>query len=333
MLKKGFIGLLEYAIVVSMLLPSMAFSQSEQIREYRVVKGDTLWGIAGNELNDPFLWPKVWKENPSVANPDRLYPGQTIRIPLYLLQKAESEAAPEPAAVQPPAIKETKKEEPEAPVAMRPLVNRDLLIESGFIADTIPPGVGRLGDSPSGRTLFGDNDNVYVAVDHPVQAGDMFYVIKVSEAIKHPITGRKVGYVVMIVGVAEVTKIQYGESLAKLKRCFGEINTGDLLIPYYEIEPPMTDGHFRTPDMNGVIVADAMGSIYKSKLDVVYIDKGCKDGIEVGDRFTTLAAETHVVPNGVIQVINCKDHTATAVIEDSSGPVSAGNMFARLDSE
>jgi hypothetical protein len=161
--------------------------------------------------------------------------------------------------------------------------------------------------------------------------GERFYVIKVSEPVEHPVTGKKVGYIVMIRGVAEVAKIYRGETLVKITISFGPINTGDLLEPYYEIEPPMTDGHFRTPDINGMVLAGNRGGVFQGMLDVIYIDRGCGDGIEVGDKFMTLAVDAHAVPNGVIQVISCRDHTATAVIEDSSAPVTPGNIFAQLE--
>jgi LysM repeat protein len=332
MLKKGLTGLMKYVVILSMLFPSIAFSQTQEIKEYTVVKGDTLWDISKKELNDSFLWPKVWKENPSITNPDRLYPGQIIRIPLYLIQKEKSmeEVAPRPAKAVKVEKAAPKKEMPAVEVE-HPLVSRDLLMASGYIADAIPVGVGKVGDAPSGRTLFGDEDTVYVTVDHPVQVGDRFYVIKVSDPVKHPVTGKEIGYVVTIRGIAEITKIARGETLAKIKKSFGEIDTGDLLEPYYEIEPPMTDGHFRTPDINGMILAANRRGVFQSKLDVIYVDRGCRDGIEVGDKFMTLAVDKHAVPNGVIQVISCKDHTATAVIEDNSAPITPGNIFAQLE--
>jgi LysM domain len=334
MLKKGLIGLFKYAVVVSMLLPSIAFSQTQQIKEYKVLKGDTLWDISKKELNDFFLWPKIWKENPSIQNPDKLYPGQTIKIPLYLIQKeksVEEVAPPQAAAAQEPAKKEVAKEQPPVVEEEHPLVDRNLLMSSGYIVDAIPAGAGRVDDSADGRTLFGDNDIVYITVDHPVQAGERFYVIKVSKPIEHPVTGKKVGYIVTIRGVAEIAQVKYGETMAKFTQCFGEINTGDILVPYYDIEPPLTDGHFRTPDINGMVLAANREGIYQSKVDIIYIDRGCNDGIEVGDMFRTLDVGTHVVPNGVIQVISCKDHTATAVIQDNSGPITPGNIFSHLD--
>jgi hypothetical protein len=339
MLKKRLAGLIKYAVILSMLLPSVAFSQTQKIKEYKVIKGDTLWDISKKELNDSFLWPKIWKENPSIENPDRLYPGQMLKIPLYLIQKEKSEeqVAPKPAvAVKEAVMKEEKKVKQEKlpPVEVEhPLVTQDLLMASGYISDTIPAGVGKVDDSPSGRTLFGADDSAYITVDHPVQVGDRFYVIEVSKAVKHPVTGKEIGYVVKINGVVKIVKIYRGETLAKITRSFGEINTGNLLEPYYEIEPPMTDGHFRTPDINGMVIASNRGSIMQSKLNIIYVDRGCKDGIEVGDLFRTLAVNAHAVPNGVIQVISCKDHTATALVKDNSEPITAGNIFAKLDND
>jgi len=82
---KGKIFLL---VLILILLPLHAQSQTEEIKDYTIMKGDTLWDISGKELNDPFLWPKVWKENPEIGNPDRIYPDQKIRIPLYQIGRA-----------------------------------------------------------------------------------------------------------------------------------------------------------------------------------------------------------------------------------------------------
>ena len=84
MLKTRTIG---YAIILFLLLPFSTFAQTHEMKDYKVIKGDTLWDISEAELNDPFLWPGVWKENPGIANPHRIYPDQMIRLPLYLIQK------------------------------------------------------------------------------------------------------------------------------------------------------------------------------------------------------------------------------------------------------
>jgi nucleoid-associated protein YgaU/chemotaxis signal transduction protein len=47
--------------------------------EYVVKEGDTLWGIAERFTGNPFNYPRIAGEN-RIADPDRIYPGQRIRL-------------------------------------------------------------------------------------------------------------------------------------------------------------------------------------------------------------------------------------------------------------
>jgi hypothetical protein len=128
-------------------------------------------------------------------------------------------------------------------------------------------------------------------------------------------------------------EIKSGDTMAKITRCFREIAQGDILDSYYDIKIPMTTTpeSFRSPEINGMILAAAGSSIVQSTLDIVYIDKGCKDGIEIGDMFRTMAVGDHAIPNGIIQVISCKEHTATAIIQQNSSPIVPGNIFTKIE--
>jgi LysM repeat protein len=312
-----------------LMLPVYVFSQTEEIKEYKVKKGDTLWDISNKELQDPFLWPKIWKENPEISNPDLIYPGQSIKIPLYLLHKeTKEEPIQEPVSekVQEPE-KEVAQEEP-APVA--PLVDKKLYISSGYIGDYIV-GLGKITGSPQERNLFGVNDSVYIKTDSNVDIGNKFYIIRVGKEVRHPATKQKMGYVIEILGIAEVSKFEYGETIAKITESYKDIITGDILDTFYEMEPPVVPKPFRKPVIEGYVLATNSQHIMNINQDIVYIDKGQADGFQPGDILKTLAVGAHKVPNGTIQIISLKDNTATAIVVSSTDAVMAGNQINQAE--
>lgn len=311
-------------IVLSFLNTKTAFSQAQEYKEYTVKKGDTLWEIANKEIVDPFLWPKIWKENPRIKNPDLLYPGQKIRIPLYLIQK---EVPPKPVekAMPSPEVKPPAKEEPKAekikPVEKKYLVDMDTLISSGYISSSLE-SKGTVIGSPTGRSVLNKDDFAYIETVNPVNTGDKFYIFRSAGKVFHPETGDFMGYLIEVMGIAEVVEKRTDIVKARITESFQEVAVGDLLDNFYEIEPAFETDNPKSPNIAGYIVATRQRRTANGQMDIVYIDKGSKDGLSAGDILRTiLANKFSSETNSVIQVINTKESTATAIIRKSEKEV------------
>jgi len=312
-------------LLILLILPSFIAAHPQEYKDYIIQKGDTLWDISQKELNDSFLWPKVWKENPQIKNPDRIYPNQKIRIPLYLLQKEITEIKPEAKVeIKPEIIEEKPVEKIIEPVKKEYLVNKRLLIASGYIADSVH-SVGKIMDSPSGRNLLGKDDYAYIRTDKPVNVGDKFYIIRSLGKVTHPKTGRNLGFLIEILGIAQVVDKENDDAKVIITDSYQEILTGSLLDNFYEIEPPLAIETPRKPDIDGYIVAARQLRIINGTWDIVYIDKGGGNGLEIGDLLATTLQSKHKIVNGLVQIINIRESTSTAIVRKSNNIITKGD--------
>lgn len=325
-------------VLLLLLLPSLAAAQTPEYEDYTVQKGDTLWDISKKELKDPFLWPKVWKENTEIKNPDKIYPGRRIKIPLYLLQK---EVAPEiKTEIKPvsrPIIKpEIQIEKPVEKIVQPPkreyLIPKDVLTASGYIADS-GHGVGKIIDSQTGRTALTKGDFAYVKANYSVKKGDKFYVVKVVEKVKHPKTGRSLGYLIEVLGIAEVVSTENSDPKIKITTSFSEVLTGSLLIDFYEIEPSFAPVNPKKPNIDGYIVAARQLHAANGNWDIVYLDKGRADGLEIGDILATTLQSEHKITNAVVQIVDLRDRTSTAIIRKGEIETSIGDGITGIRQE
>jgi hypothetical protein len=221
-----------------------------------------------------------------------------------------------------------KKEEP--PVKIRPvrknyLIEKDILIASGYIADTIESKGAVIG-SPMEKEMLGKDDYAYIRTSDTAKTGSKFYIIRSLGKVNHPETGEIMGYLIDVRGTAEVVGRESGETKVKITDSYSDVLVGDLLTDFYEMEPPFLLDNPRTPDISGYIVATKHRHVLNGGLSLVYIDRGRKDGIEIGDIFGMTARAKYNVPNGYMQIVNIKETTATGIVRKSGKEVTVGDL-------
>jgi len=306
-----------------------ALAEDFEYEDYTIKRGDTLWDITDVKLEDPFNWPIVWRENPQIKNPDLIFPGQKIRIPVGLLRKPETtiavEAAPEAAMpvaapAEPEAVSITVREDAYQ-------ISADDILRGGYITFDVPRD-GEVVGSPGRRIALGVDDEVYVSVADSPKAGDKFYVIRRAEKVRHPVTNKKMGYLVRVMGVIEITRVGQKDVTARILRMFDDVQVGDYLHRYYEVEPLIFTGEARKPEVEGVVVASTDMRLLNGMLEMVYIDRGAEDGLMPGDVIAALAPGTPDRANGVLMVVGAKEKTSTLVVLGSIYDVGLGHAVS-----
>ncbi len=305
-----------------------------QYEEYTVQKGDTLWGIATERLENPFSWPKVWQVNPKIANADLIYPGQVIRIPIDLLKpkyrKLVKASAPAPVVEPPPDVPVSAPMPAQKPVDISKamyLAKPEFIAAAGFISDDLP-GVGTIVGSPVENQLLGRDDTVYVTANGATE-GENFSLYRKIKNVHHPVTGQHVGILYEVIGSLEVTGRQENASTARITHSYNYIELGSLLGEYYEMKAVLVSEEPRTPDISGYVIATKELKGLVGEHEIVYLDKGANNGLVVGDLLSIFSTEKqfHDEAIGRIQVVKTMPSTATAMILKSIHEVRRGYAF------
>jgi len=326
-------------------------------RKYTIKPGDTLWGITNAFFQDSFLWPKVWKHNQYILNPDLIYPGNVIDLPggeaaqlETRVETARPVTAPPPrvveeAAPSPEREKPVEIAPPEQPVPAAKPINMKLLAASGYILTGQSPA-GVVVGSRDGRELNGQGDPAYLLPMEGAQprVGDRYTVYRSVHKVYHPVTGQYLGDLIRILGQTEITGADPNEKTVTSK----VITSYDAILPGdYVMSPPAPEDSVdqTTPPppsgpLEGYIVEVKENKVDQALLDVVYLDRGRQDGVRSGDRFTIVRAgekTSYFSPGrgvplprriiGELQVLSVQDATATAKVVNSTEVIYKGDHF------
>src|SRR5262249_44828043 len=149
---------------------------------------------------DPWRWPKLWAENPDIANPHWIFPGQIVRLrPGLPAPPVASAAATAPAPS--PARAVAARPAPPRPRGPNPAL---ALRQVGFVDEGAFHSAGVIGGSVEEKIMLATGDQAYIEFPAAEKraAGATYAVYRVDTAspVREPGSRALLGYLVHICG-------------------------------------------------------------------------------------------------------------------------------------
>lgn len=311
-----------------------AVQLNEEVPETYIVKqGDTLWGISGMYLQHPWLWPELWDVNPQIDNPHLIYPGDQLRLvwvdgqPRLRLQRGRDvKLAPDMrVSALDLAIPIIPLDQIGAFLLRHRILEANDLNQSAYV---VAGAQGHLlsapGDRLYGRGNFPDGERAYG-------------IYRPGDTYRDPVTDELLGYQAQDIGNARMLSSNAADvTELEVTRITEEVRIKDRMLPIRERILDATF-HPRAPDReiaDGYMIAVDGGVSQIGTTDIVVLNRGSRDGIEVGQVlaiyqtgelvFDDVAKENVVLPDvraGLLMVFESFDKASYAIVLKANRPL------------
>jgi hypothetical protein len=263
--------------------------------QHTVVRGDTLWGISGRFLQNPWCWPQVWGMNKEeIRNPHLIYPGQIVyfdraagRLRLgkpvgsTLGSDMQNGRGSQHVKLEPQLRTEGLGQEavPAIPSnVIEPFLSQPLIVAEGELNNA-----PRIVATQEGRVMLGKDDKAYVR--GAINSGTSFQVFRPGVPLRDPDTNAVIAYEAAYLGTIKLERPARTPDEAHVFNVVSvkqEMGVGDRLLPVpptpilnYVPHPPERDVTARIVSVYG-------GVSQAGQNQIVSINRGAKDGLDMG---------------------------------------------------
>ena len=283
-MKKSILGTVLMLVLSLVSLPSLAAGdtlalKADHPQTYVVKKGDTLWHISGLFLKDPWLWPKIWHVNPQVDNPHLIYPGDELNLVYIngqpkLVVKRNRDVKLTPSV----RVSDLDKAIPAIPMdAVAPFLSNSRVLTTATLDEAPYVLAGK-----SGHIISGAGDELYARGEFDDEQ-KAYGIFRKGDAYIDPDSGEVLGIQAFSVAGAKLIAQDKSVATLALNATSEEVRRGDRLLPD-EDRDLFANFHPSAPadEISGYIIAVEGGVSQIGSMDVVVINKGTRENVEVG---------------------------------------------------
>lgn len=231
---------------------------------HSVKRGDTLWSISGQYYRNPYNWPRLWSHNPQIQNPHWIYPGDRV-----WLREKDTGSRLSRAGVR---------GVPESTVFLR---------EIGWVDDPEDDTWGEIVGSPHDHVQLVDANDVYMKIDRDVKInlGDELTIFRPIRSMKTP-EGEGDGQLVNVRGTVRIDKFNKKTRIARgrIIESIDTIERGASIGPMtrkFTVTPPVVNQRY----VEARILTASYPHVLFGQDQVIFLDRGEKDGVKPGNRF------------------------------------------------
>ncbi|MBX3237617.1 MAG: OmpA family protein [Nitrospiraceae bacterium] len=181
-------------------------------------------------------------------------------------------------------------------------------------------------------------DHLYLKLKNPGDAalGDLYTVYRRARKVFHPKTKAYLGHVIVKLGVVKVTQLDATTVGAQVVRSFAPISPGD---PIMRFTPPAAEESAApaapATELEGMILdlqADKNMSLV-GQYNIVYLDKGRDDGLQVGDRLDVSRIGNGLPKRkvGEVKILSTEPRTSTGYLYRATARVLVGDLVQYKD--
>jgi len=267
-----------------------------------VVKGDTLWDISALFLEQPWLWPKLWRLNPEINNPHLIYPGDILKLvfddngePMLVVE------AVKPSYKWSPKIRKEKTKDSAITLLPLEVIAPFLRYDHLFTEDELEELPHIIG-SDEGYKMTTKDFKVYVNAD--LDVAQSYAIYDKGEELFDPETDDSLGFYVNLVGTGQILKrgdmendVPSTMNVGSVKR---EIHAGNVVVPVNEGQLLPSAFSMKPADesIRGAIVKATNNGREFGKLEVVMINRGIEHDVTVGDVMAIKRTSPSVIATG-----------------------------------